>query len=314
MKNKNKPFVSVIIPMYNLDKYILETLKSVLDQKCDCSYEIIVIDDNSTDNSFKVVQDFSYQHAEIKLLHNELIKGVSGCRNTGLNNAQGTWVAFLDGDDLWHESTISKKLAIAETNPEIEFLSSGYIDWFYQESISKSMQQQSNITPFIKNTKDNYFLIQSPVSSLIDCHQLAWTGTVFVKKSLTNKIGLFNDTYKMSQDRDYWLRLAAKTKYIAFITEDLSWYRKRSGSQTRRGIPGTVWMSKVLGNLINEPEFTPYKSKISKNLSEYHLNNSYYYSHNKDYIYAFVEALQSLRYNIRNTNSQKRILASLLLR
>jgi len=314
MNSIEKTTLSIIIPMFNLEEFIIETLDSVINQNTHHLYEIIVIDDTSTDNSFNIVQKYSKEHNNITLLKNNLTKGVSGSRNTGINNSKGEWVAFLDGDDIWDKNTISKKLDIAKTNPQIEFISSGYIDWFYQENKSYSMCEQDNIKPFIKKTNTNYFIIDSPVSSLLDCHQLAWTGTVFVKNDLIKKTGLFNDNYKMSQDRDYWLRLAAKTTSIAFLNEDLSWYRKRSGSQTRRGIPGTVWMSKVLTGLLNEPEFTPYRKKLSKHLAQYHLNNSYHYSHNKQYTNAILEAFKSLWFGTFNILTIKRLIATILLK
>ena len=315
MKNdKADILISIIIPMFNLEKFIAETLNSVLNQETPLPYEIIVIDDGSTDDSYNIVQQISEKNLNISLFKNKLTKGVSGSRNTGLKNAQGEWIAFLDGDDIWDINTINKKMSIANKNPDIEFISSGYIDWFYQEKKSNSIREQHNVKPFIKNTNENYFILESPVNSLLDCHQLAWTGTVFVKKELVQKTGFFNDIYKMSQDRDYWLRLAARTKSIAYINEDLSWYRKRSGSQTRRGIPGTIWMSKVLSGLIHQPEFLPYRKNISKYLSQYLLNNSYYYSHNKKYISAISEAIKSLRYDISNHSALRRVIASLLFK
>jgi len=315
MKNdKAGILISIIIPMFNLEKFIVETINSVLNQETTLPYEIIVIDDGSTDNSYNIVQQISEKNKNISLFTNKLTKGVSGSRNTGLKNAQGEWIAFLDGDDIWDINTINKKMSIAKKYPDIEFISSGYIDWFYQEKKSNSIRDQLNVKPFIKNTNENHFILESPVNSLLDCHQLICTDTVFVKNQLVQKTGLFNEIYKMSEDRDYWLRLAARTKSIAYLNEDLSWYRKRTGSETRRGIPGTIWMSKVLSNLIHQPEFSPYRKKISKHLSQNLLNNSYYYSHNKKYISAISEAIKSLRYDISNHSALRRVIASLLFK
>ena len=91
--------VSVIIPLYNLEKYIEKSIKSVLTQDFDGEFEVIVVDDGSKDKSIEVVQALSETDSRIKLIHQEN-SGVSSARNKGIDAANGKYIVFVDGDDI----------------------------------------------------------------------------------------------------------------------------------------------------------------------------------------------------------------------
>ena len=90
-----QPLISVIIPCYNVEKYLAESLESVLNQDYR-NLEILVVDDHSSDSSFSIATDLSDKDGRIKILRN-LGKGVASARNTGLDNATGQFIAFVDG-------------------------------------------------------------------------------------------------------------------------------------------------------------------------------------------------------------------------
>lgn len=120
--NMEKPLVSVIIPVYNSEKYIEFTIKSVLNQIYE-NWEMILIDDCSTDNSVQIIKKFISKN--IKLIRLEQNYGVSVARNIGIDNAKGKYVAFLDADDLWEEDKLVKQIKFAEIN-KYDFTFSGY--------------------------------------------------------------------------------------------------------------------------------------------------------------------------------------------
>jgi glycosyltransferase involved in cell wall biosynthesis len=97
-------WLSIIIPIYNGEKYIERAIKSILNQDA-AEIEIIIIDDGSKDNSYSVCEQFAKKCKQIKLIHSEN-KGVSHARNIGINEAKGEWIAFLDADDYLLESAI----------------------------------------------------------------------------------------------------------------------------------------------------------------------------------------------------------------
>ena len=89
--------VSVIVPTYNIEQYIAETIKSVLAQTYP-HFELLIIDDESPDRSVKICQQFNDPRIKIISQKN---RGLAGARNTGIRNSQGAYIALLDGDDLW---------------------------------------------------------------------------------------------------------------------------------------------------------------------------------------------------------------------
>lgn len=97
--------VSIIVPVYNCEKYIAECLNSLCRQKGKESLEILVINDGSTDSSGEICDKYSNEYSQIKVIHSEN-KGVSNARNIGIENATGEWIMFVDGDDLLNESAI----------------------------------------------------------------------------------------------------------------------------------------------------------------------------------------------------------------
>ena len=106
----NTPLVSVIIPAYNCEKYIKNTLDSVLIQNI--SLEIIVINDCSQDETENVILSYASEHPEIHYFKNKTNLGASGSRNRGVSLARGKYVAFLDSDDWWEPEKLKKQLAL----------------------------------------------------------------------------------------------------------------------------------------------------------------------------------------------------------
>lgn len=118
--------VSIIIPIYNVEKYIEECLESVVNQKCSALFECILVDDCGRDNSVVKAERFIDQYKGsicFKMLHHEQNKGLSAARNTGIREAKGEYVYFLDSDDRFYEDeSLSKLLKVADTYPDAEIV------------------------------------------------------------------------------------------------------------------------------------------------------------------------------------------------
>ena len=112
--------VSVIIPVYNAEKYILETIRSVIKQTY-ANIEIIVIDDGSTDSSAELIQHISQTESRLKY-HYQTNKGVSSARNYGIKKAKGDYLFFLDSDDVWLPQNIELKINTLKKNETIDWL------------------------------------------------------------------------------------------------------------------------------------------------------------------------------------------------
>ena len=103
-----KPTVSIITPCYNCEKWISETIESVLNQTFK-DYEMLIVDDMSTDETKKIVTKYQAKDNRIKLINLNKKGGASGARNKALELAQGRYIAFLDGDDLWKPTKLEKQ-------------------------------------------------------------------------------------------------------------------------------------------------------------------------------------------------------------
>ena len=95
-------FFSIIVPVYNSEKYLSQCIESVLSQSYS-NFELILVDDSSTDSSFEICQLFANKDARINVIHKEN-GGTSSARNVGLNNAKGDYILFMDNDDYWNNS------------------------------------------------------------------------------------------------------------------------------------------------------------------------------------------------------------------
>lgn len=111
----NSNLVSIIVPAYCASKHIEETIKSVISQTY-CDWEMIIIDDCSSDNTCKLVEYWCEKDTRIKLYHMPVNSGPAATRNMGLENANGRWIAFLDSDDYWLPQKLETSIEFAVKN------------------------------------------------------------------------------------------------------------------------------------------------------------------------------------------------------
>lgn len=187
------PFFSIVIPLYNKEKYISTTLNTVLNQSFQ-DFEIVIVNDGSTDQSVSVINTFTDKR--IQLIHQQN-QGVSVARNTAIKSSTGTYIATLDGDDLWKENhleelkkciTLFKNAVLYCNNYEIKrhdgFVTAAKFNFDYN---SKCL-----IVPdFFEANIINYI----PHSS-----------SVAFKKDIFFKIGAYNTQLRTGQDIDLWIR------------------------------------------------------------------------------------------------------------
>jgi glycosyltransferase involved in cell wall biosynthesis len=180
---------SVVIPLYNKELSISNTIQSVLNQTFQ-EFEIVIVNDGSTDNSVKEVEKIDDKR--IRLIHQEN-KGVSAARNRGIKEAKYEWIAFLDGDDLWMENHLEEMTKLIHEYNDCKFFSTSWMN--SNLGIKKNKQNDSSLQ--IKN----YF------SEMLKRH-LVWTGTVVIHNSIVKKVGLFDAKLAVGEDLEYWARIA----------------------------------------------------------------------------------------------------------
>jgi len=191
-KRQERPMFSVVIPTYNRAKYLRRAIQSVLNQTC-TDYEIIVVDDGSTDRTRSVAASFGPQ---IRYIYQKN-RGPSEARNTGIRAARGTYIAFLDSDDRFLPNKLQKNKEFLESHPDCKFLYS----WYYnvrgrRKRIDRSGGRIRDLDQFRYHLYKRSFTVR--------------TSTVVIHRSCFEEVGGFNRKYRYSQDWDMWLRLASK--------------------------------------------------------------------------------------------------------
>ncbi|WP_375473195.1 glycosyltransferase family 2 protein [uncultured Nostoc sp.] len=215
--------VSVIIPVYGVEKYIAATVQSVLEQSY-TNFELLIIDDASLDRSINICQQFT--DPRIKIIH-QANRGVSGARNTGIRYAQGEYLAFLDGDDLWLPEKLEKQIAHLENSPAVgvSFSRSAFIDEAGEALGTYQMPKLKEITP----------------SYLLSCNPIGNGSAAVIRREVieaikfqdnlygTNEDCYFDEHLLQSEDNEFWIRISIKSNWqIEGIPEPLTLYRVNS--------------------------------------------------------------------------------------
>lgn len=196
------PFFSVIIPLYNKENYIENTLKSVINQSFE-DFEVIIVNDGSTDSSVNKAQ--IWLDKRFKIINQEN-KGASYSRNKGIEMATGKYIALLDADDFWYNNHLFELKKLIETFPNAGLFCNNY-EINYDDKLIKPATFNFNYGTFPLIVKD-YFK-----NSIIN--SVAWTSSTSFKKDSFNKIGKFNLKFRTGQDIDLWIRFALHYK-VAF--------------------------------------------------------------------------------------------------
>ncbi|MFT3893204.1 MAG: glycosyltransferase [Anaerolineales bacterium] len=212
MQNNVDPLVSVIIPNYNHAKYVGDAVRSVLAQDYR-HYEIIVVDDGSTDNSREVLSAFGDQ---IQCIYKKNA-GLSAARNTGIDASNGSLIGVLDADDMYEPYYLSKLVSALQENPDAQGIYCGY----------QFVDHTNNLLPQIESR---------PVESdklyeaLLDGNFFV-PEAIFLRRAVYEDVGLFDEALRACEDWDVWLRVAKKYKII-YCADILTRHRVLPGSMS----------------------------------------------------------------------------------
>lgn len=205
-----KPLVSIITPVYNGEDNIGHTIESVVNQTLK-DFELIIVDDLSTDNTKNIVKEYAKNDSRIKFYTLEKKGGASAARNLAIEKAKGRYIAFLDGDDMWQEDKLEKHINFMKEN-DIAF---SYTDYAYIDEDNK----QLNIVRKCPR-KMSYFrmLLGDSVGCL----------TVIYDSKKVGKISI--PEIEKRNDYALWCRILKKVKRGYKYDDVLSFYRKTTGS------------------------------------------------------------------------------------
>ncbi len=202
--------VSVIMPVYNASPYLHHTIRSVLSQSWD-DFELLIVDDGSTDNSPEIAYHYSQQDSRVKLF-SQGNQGVSVARNQGLQLTSGKLVAFIDADDQWLPIKLDSHIQHFNQNSNLG-VSFGRVEFLSPDGQPTGKLSNSPL----KNIKSQYFLYENPTTT---------ASNLVVRREVFQHIGYFDENMRYSEDLDWCLRVICSQKWkIEGINQVLIRYR-----------------------------------------------------------------------------------------
>jgi glycosyltransferase involved in cell wall biosynthesis len=210
---KHKPRVSVIIPAFNSAVYIHETIESVKRQTYK-DYEIIVIDDGSTDDTRDIVKAYG----DTVTYYYQSNKGAGVPRNIGVRMSNGEYIAFLDHDDIWLPDKLNIQVSVMDADPGLSFVcSETYVFTDKEGTIDLWRKPRWAEESFAHLLEDNFISVL----------------TVLMRRSCFDEIGGFDERLHANQDYDLWLRMTANNHRFKYINIPLARYRRHKYSFAR---------------------------------------------------------------------------------
>ncbi|WP_414754035.1 glycosyltransferase family 2 protein [Anabaena sp. CCY 9910] len=207
------PTISVIIPAYNAERTILETISSV-QQQTFSDFELIIINDGSTDRTLELIQNIQDERLKIFSYENG---GLPVARNRGISLASGEFIAFLDADDLWTPDKLELQLTALQQNPEAGVAYS----WTYFMD-----EQGKSSIPGV-----SLFFEGDVQANLLVNNFLASGSNPLVRKQAIESVGEFDSNYTACEDWDYWLRLSAAWNFVV-VPKHQIFYRQSATSMS----------------------------------------------------------------------------------
>ena len=226
------PFISVVIPAYNRQDLLPATLESVLAQRFD-DYEIVVIDDASTDGTAEVARRYG---SRVRVVVCEQNRGLPAARNVGIQHSRGRYVALLDSDDLWFPWTLEAYVQAIRRFDGPAFVSSDGVGFADRQSLGRVTE-----APFEAGRFNDYLSYEVNGSQ----GWLIPSGVAF-QTDVARAVGGFCETFRYFEDNDMWLRLGTAPGFVR-IRKPICWgYREHAANMTKDFSRQLTGMSQLL--------------------------------------------------------------------
>jgi glycosyltransferase involved in cell wall biosynthesis len=209
--NTTTPEISAIIPAYNAGRFINRTIDSILAQTFK-DYELIVVDDGSTDNTAEIVKSYG---SKVKYIY-QPNAGDGPARNTGIKAAAGKWLAFLDHDDEWLPEKLDTQMKLLSADPDLRWCGTNR----YQSDGQRCavVSDEHKIDKALGNCDyfENYF------RAITEGGCQVITSTLMIRRDVFSKVGVFDGYWKRCADQDMWWRITYKFPRIGYISKPLT--------------------------------------------------------------------------------------------
>ena len=212
MTKQTPPLISIITPVYNADEFLTRTIQSVQDQTHE-QWELLLVDDCSSDTSVDTIEKFILNDDRIKLIRMEANSGAALARNAGTKKARGRYVAFLDSDDIWAKTKLEKQVRFMQKHNHA-FTFTGY-EFAHADGTATG----NRVSAPVNVTYTDYLR-----------NNIVWTSTVMIDLQQIERSDLYMPSLSYGEDGLTWLRLLKLHGYAAGLDLPLAYYRRTRGS------------------------------------------------------------------------------------
>ena len=231
------PKVSVVMPVYNVHQYLWAAIHSVLNQSF-ADFELVIVDDGSTDGSYQKCQIAALRDKRIRVLHQEN-RGLSGARNTGIHASVGQYIALLDSDDIWHKDKLKQHVELLDNNPSVgvSYCRSAFID---DDGEPIGLYQTPNK---LQDVAPQDVLLRNPIGngSVPVIRREVFEQIATVREGQTH---YFDEALRQSEDIECWVRMITTTDWqFQGLADALTYYRvNNSGLSANIDAQFKSWM------------------------------------------------------------------------
>ncbi len=208
----NIPFFSVVIPLYNKEKYITNAINSILNQDFN-DFEIIIVNDGSTDNSLEQIK--SLLSDKVRLIEHDKNKGLSAARNTGIKSSKANYITFLDADDTWLPNYLKTIKNLIDTFIEARIYATN-MQYVYPK---KTIAIDNKLINYPANYKGYIDFFEENLKQGLYC-----INSVCYHKSVFEKVGYFDEKITFSEEIDFYIRTHLKFKFAYDTTVCSNYY------------------------------------------------------------------------------------------
>lgn len=247
-----KPIVTVIMPVYNAEKYLEESIESILNQSFK-DFELLVINDGSTDLSSSILNKYKMKDQRIRIINNEGNKGLPYTRDKGLKLAKGKYIALMDADDVSYKNRLEEQVNYLDFNKEIDIVASNF-DFIENGEIRRF----KSFDKFGKKQYENYI-----INLKLMFYNPIGNSTVMFRKSTIDELNIkYRKDYFVAQDYAFWVDCICGCKFH-IIKDSLLAYRQGHENITKRSIKSKSLERKMLINTIREDAIKNNKFNLS---------------------------------------------------
>lgn len=239
------PFFSIVIPIFNKEKFIARTLQSVLSQTFG-DYEILIVNDGSTDSSREIIMAFNDSRIRYFQQQNS---GVSSARNFGIASAKSNYIAFLDADDFWYPDYLANVQLMISRHPEQKIFSTAY-----------EIETADTVYPVRYSVQNNSEVVVVDYFDASQRESILWTSSAVFDKAVFADVGVFDPEIRVGEDIDLWIRMGLKYR-IVFSPKVLARYTYDAKSLTKN-----LQLTVAEANFSKFSELEPTNPKLKKYL------------------------------------------------